>query len=607
MLLDCNIVLQMNECAGETAQLAFDELKSLWQRRFGVPATTGQAGGLLVVFTVDASANGFSVYSTPGRLCFMAGSEIEILYAVYEFAEEFLGYCFFAPGQDRIDNAAAAIDLPDGQVIANRRPLLARRGFIQEFPFSADNYLIGDWMAKNKLNYLMTWMRYYDEMPREMKDFYRVRGIEIESGHHNFNYWIPPEKYHREHPEFFAVRNGRRISPANDGTALLLSEQLCTTNPDLRAEIVKNMVEYCRKNPEVKTISLIPNDGFGWCECETCSRFYNRKNMGEFYSVSEHVYRADRIYHDMVKDVVNQLRRQLPEINVTFCAYVNYSAPSEGFRLEKNMAVHFAPYWRCVNHRINDENCYTNSRYAADLERWLAAKSGGKVNIYEYYMGVNLYVSLPLVHHEDAFDEIAWYGEKGVDGILTQFHLPHWTAYGLNYYMMAKAAYGADKSVAVAAVMKNLFGDDWQLAGHFYSSLKHMVNSAGKCHIPYPDALFRRTSAGQFRDTHELATQLLQRAPLDEFRQSLVLWMEYLVRFKELFDRYRHAGINVNDVEAFRQWVHGLPPKNRILVAPKIDMLLDAWVQCLRTGREWLHFNLDWEDQYIRKHRETLK
>ena len=59
-------------------------------------------------------------------------------------------------------------------------------------------------MAKNKANYLMVWMEYYDRMDEKIKEFAAARGIIIESGHHNFNYLVPPEKYRKDHLEFFA-------------------------------------------------------------------------------------------------------------------------------------------------------------------------------------------------------------------------------------------------------------------------------------------------------------------------------------------------------------------------------------------------------------------
>jgi hypothetical protein len=154
----------------------------------------------------------FSASAGQNKLIFRTSTAVEILYAVYEVVGKFLGFSFFEPG---VDKHSASIELKDGKLIANRRPVIANSGFIQGFSFSGNSCLIGDCIAKNKLNYLMTWMKYYDEMPEAMKEFYKVRGIQIESGHHNFNYWIPPEKYYRKHPEFFAVINGKKNHPDN--------------------------------------------------------------------------------------------------------------------------------------------------------------------------------------------------------------------------------------------------------------------------------------------------------------------------------------------------------------------------------------------------------
>jgi len=605
MLLSKSMVLKCEKSEDRTLSLAFSELCVLFEKRFGTPSVSKKRTEFCIEFELAASAHGFSVEASSDCLLFRAPSAAEILYAVYDFAEKFLGFCFFEPGVDRCDSKSESIKIMNGLLIEEKKPLLKRRGFIQEFPFCDDSYLIGDWMAKNKLNYLLTHMKYYDDAPREMLDFYQLRGIEIESGHHNFNYWIPAEKYYRKHADFFAITGGKRISPSMNKTELLLSEQLCTTNPKLRGTIVKNMIAYCRKHPELKTISLVPNDGFGWCECKSCTSFYDKDERGDFYSVSEHVYKASRIYHDMVNDVVSQLRKALPDINVTFCAYVNYCAPSKGFRLEKNMAVHLAPYWRCINHAINDTSCYTNSHYADDIRKWAKVKSGGELNIYEYYMGVNLYVSLPMAHHELVFDEMVWYKKNKVDGVLTQFHLPHWTAYGLNFYLMAKAAYGEDARSSTKLAFKKLFGGDGACAKRFYDAVRKLVLSTGDCQIPYPHALFSRTKVSQYRNIHSLANDLLNKSPRDKFRKELILWTEYLLRFKELFDRYHKEGIKVKDVQSFRKWAHKLKD-TRILVHPKLDMLLDAWCDAIKSGREWLHFNIAWEDAYIRKHHETL-
>ena len=533
-----------------------------------------------------------------------APDSIELLYGVYDFAEKFGGWCFFSPGQDEF-NPERKLNIPsDGVLIPAKKPLLKRRGFIQEFPFDDETPDLLDWMAKNKLNYLLTWMKYYDALPDELKQAALDRGIAIESGHHNFDYWIPGKKYGSTNPEFFAEIGGKRISPSGN-SELLLSEQLCTTNPALRAEIVRRMVEYCDAHPEIKTISLIPNDGFGWCECENCSKFYDKNSKGDFYSVSAHVYRANDIYHDMIKEISARFHEQRPDIRLTFCAYVNYCAPSENFFLTPGLAVHMAPYWRCINHAMDDSACETNTRYLEDIRKWCAVKRGGEVNIYEYFMGVNFYLSLPMIHWEKMFREMQVYNESGVDGILTQFHVTHWTAYGMNYRLMAQAARNEDPAVCIRRMLEELFGSDAEEAEKLYRKMEKMMHEMGKCHIPYPRSLFRRTRKDDFAELHHIAQALAEKAPGNRFRRELTIWTEYLLRFKELADKLMICKATEEEVDKFLAWIHQYRD-TRVFVHSKFDSYFAAVKEVIRSGKSWIHFNIDWEDRYVLEHDTSL-
>lgn len=554
--------------------------------------------GLEAEIRLEEGLPSFEIRRIDGRTVIAAPSSVEALYGVYDLAERFGGYCFFEPGRDRFDASKKRTLPEDGVVVAARRPLLKRRGFIQEFPFNEETPQLFDWMAKNKLNYLLVWMKYYDDLPEDLKAMAQARGIVIESGHHNFSYWIPASKYAKTHPEFFAEIDGKRIKPSEGKGDLLLSEQLCTTNPELRSEIVRNMLDYCEKHPEVKVISLVPNDGFGWCECKECSKFYDKSEKGDFYSVSEHVYKANRIYHDLVKEVAARLHEKRPDIQLTFCAYVNYCEPAPGFRLTPGLAVHFAPYWRCINHLVDDPECYYNSNYAKDIMEWEAVKDGGEINIYEYYMGVNFYLSLPMVHFRELFHEMGWYEEHHVDGILTQFHIPHWSVYGLNYALMAKAARGESPQDAIPILFRSLFGNDGEAYLDFYWNVKEMLLHIGKCHIPHPYSLFRRTTLSQFKEIHRQAGELAARDPDNRLRREILVWTEYLVRFKSLFDDY-HAGVLTEEMlDEFLAWIHSFRT-TRVFVHERFDMYFQALRSCLRTGKPWVHFNIDWEDGYV--------
>lgn len=554
---------------------------------------------------IESDLASFELRRQQGRTVIAAPSPLELLYGVYDYAERCCGWSFFSPGQDAFAPERVKTLPDDGVICPAVKPRLKRRGFIQEFPFDAETPVLFDWMAKNKLNYLLVWMKYYDELSPELKEFAAVRGIVIESGHHNFDYWIPGKKYHRDHPEFFAEIGGKRIDAGQQKSELLLSEQLCTTNPELRQEIVNNMLAYCEKNPEINTISLNPNDGFGWCECENCAKFYDKNKKGDFYSLSEHVYKADRIYHDLLGDVAAKLAQKRDDLQLTFFAYINYCSPAPGFKLTDNLAVHLALYWRCINHTIDDPNCPVNRHYAQDICNWVNAKSGGEVNIYEYFMGVNFYFSLPMIHFEEMFREMQWYADHGVDGILTQFHLSHWSVYGMNYALMARAARGEEQETALRELFVERFGQDAAAGREFYRQIKELLLNMGNCHVPYPYALFSRTCREDFERIHTLATGLLAENAESEFRQDLVIWTEYMVRFKTLFDDYHAGRLTENMLDEFLEWIAA--QKGRVFVnIKKFRMYFGALRECLRTGKKWWHFNLDWEDEYIRKQAKLI-
>ncbi len=555
--------------------------------------------GVEADFIMDTSLPSYEVRAMAGRLVIAAPNDVELLYGVYACAETYGGYTFFEPGRDIFAPERVMKELPkqNGVLLPARRPLLKIRGFIQEFPFGDDTAIIFDWMAKNALNYLLVWMKYYDHLSDEMKEYARIRGIEIESGHHNFNYWIPGSKYAAAHPDFFAMIDGKRISPSGNAE-LLLSEQLCTTNPELRAEIVRRMLEYGDEHPEIHTISLTPNDGFGWCECPECSKFYDRNCKGDLYSVSTHVYKADRIYHDLVRDIAARLHAARPSLKLTFTSYINYCRPSKGMTLEPGMAVHMAPYWHCINHALDDADCPINSHYAADLLAWSGVKHGGEIYVYEYYMGVNFYLSLPMVHFHEMFREMRWYAAHGVDGVNTQFHVSHWTVYGMNYYLMARAARGADEESTITDMFVRLFGKDAEVARAFYRAVKKVVLSVGKCHIPYPRSLFSRTKLEDYKCLYTKAKDLLALQPSDALRKEIALWMEFICMFKAFFDLNQQHKATESDAQALLDWIHS-HRDTRLFVHDRFDMYFDEVKTLLREGRPWIHFGIDWEDAII--------
>ena len=84
-----------------------------------------------------------------------------------------------------------------------------------------------------------------------------------------------------------------------------------------------------------------------------------------------------------------------------------------------------------------------------------------------------------------------------------------------------------------------------------------------------------------------------------------MLWCEYMVRFKTLFECYHAQKLSIADVDDFLAWIHE-HKNSRVFVHDRFDLYFPALKQALRDGTDWLHFNLEWEDAYIRKHKDLL-
>jgi hypothetical protein len=77
---------------------------------------------------------------------------------------------------------------------------------------------------------------------------------------HTFKTLIPPEKYFKDHPEYFSENGGVRVADA----------QLCLSNPDVFRIVVDELHRRIAENPKAKFWSVSQNDTYVPCGCERC-------------------------------------------------------------------------------------------------------------------------------------------------------------------------------------------------------------------------------------------------------------------------------------------------------------------------------------------------
>lgn len=146
---------------------------------------------------------------------------------------------------------------------------------------------------------------------------------------HNWIRTCPPEKF-AEHPEWYMVSGGQRTPPSGD------YYKLCQTNPSTIRRFAEAACDYFTRNPRSTCFSLSPSDGGGWCECETCTSYYETDPTGKLSVTPAVIY----FYNEVAKLV----KPRFPDKLLAGYVYAQYVyPPSKPFQLESNIFLVWAP------------------------------------------------------------------------------------------------------------------------------------------------------------------------------------------------------------------------------------------------------------------------
>ena len=461
-------VVELDGTGTGPMRFAAAELARYLERVLGAPmADRAEAGAPRIVLRTtpagDLGDEGYEIAADGATLTITGGGDAGGVYGVYDFLRRCAGCLFSGLG-------------PDGESVPRREtvefagpplrmtPRLWYRGLPLSFAEDVDLTVRRvDWMAKNGLNYLVyspmreSAMEHetYDPMtggvfhaPRYTKDWFdrnilpevRKRALKLDMGHHNLFYWLPPGDYFAEHPEWFALVDGKR----SDQPVQLC---LCTSNEQAVETVIANVKSYLRENPDVRIVGVVPEDGVGLCQCPDCVagdadpqdhlRRWGGRDRGPNYA------KIDR-YAELLNRVARAVRDEFPDALVGGAAYVDMAWPSRRVRLEPNTVVWLATYWRDGAHVLEESSpSPVNRSFAERLIEWRRA-SPGRVIAYTYTMGMSAQRSLP--YPTDRITCRDWRRMKaiGIEGALTQCWPCNHDLYALNMLAFARCGWSDD-------------------------------------------------------------------------------------------------------------------------------------------------------------------
>ena len=319
-------------------------------------------------------AEGYLIESKGQNLAIAGGRPRGTLYGVYGFFDR-LGCRWFTAEVSRIPKRP---NLQMDEIKAVERPAFEYREVFFTEAFDKD------WAARNRTNGASARL---DESTGGKVQYYPFV--------HSFYQLLPPEKYFKEHPEYFSWIDGaRRYDRA----------QLCLTNPDVLRISVERVREWIRDHPEATIFSVSQNDWEGWCECDKCLRV----EQEEGGTHSGPLLR-------FVNAVADEIGKTNPDKLIDTLAYWYTEEPPAKVRPRPNVRIRLCPIGVCEAHPY--EKCPRSEYFVKNLRAW--GKITDQLYIWHYNTNFSHYL-IPFPDFDELGADIPLYHRSGVAGIFQQ-------------------------------------------------------------------------------------------------------------------------------------------------------------------------------------------
>ncbi|UCD39057.1 MAG: DUF4838 domain-containing protein [Fidelibacterota bacterium] len=372
----------------------------------------------------ELGKEGFLLRTADHRLHIVGADESGLQFGIYSFLEDYCGIRWFWPGElGEVVPKTPTVGIP--AIDRTEAPNFRWRNRGPGGPLWGPDDRI------SKQRKLGVSERHIEEVALwERRN--KWGGLNVQGGHEWGNI-VHPDKYGSDHPEYYALVDGRRDRDFEhfDGKH---GAQLCTTNPDLVPIFRTYFDEYFEEHPECDALHVTPNDGGGFCECEHCRALDTGKRLK---NRPEKPVITDRIF-TFTNRLGEELQQVHPGKQLVNMAYSWYVDPPENITISENVIPQYC-MWSCYLH-WNEEK---KREHYEIVRGW--AEVARHVGIYEYYIN-GAWPDLPRIIYPKIEESLRFLHSVGVGLYQTQSG-DGFAINGLNYYIASKLLWDVDADV----------------------------------------------------------------------------------------------------------------------------------------------------------------
>ncbi len=319
--------------------------------------------------------DGVLIKSSGNDIALLGQNERGNLYSVYVLLEKYMGIRFLAW---------------DCTVVPKRRDLL-----LPDINYSYSP----PFMYRETL--------YYNSFPKEIAAQQRLNGpytrcdesvggkIDFYPYVHSFNVLFPPDEYFKEHPEYYGLQGGKRVSGD-------VHAQLCLSNPNVLRLAKAKVLKWIDEHPNVPIIDVSQNDGNGPCECEKCMAI-----------VAEEGSQHGPILR-FVNAIADEVAKKYPRIWVETLAYAYSTKPPAITKPRRNVIIRLC-HAGCYFHGF--DQCGLGANLTSYIDQW--SKLTKRIFIWHYATNFAHYIA-PNQNLAGLATDIKSYSAQGVNGLMIQ-------------------------------------------------------------------------------------------------------------------------------------------------------------------------------------------
>ena len=323
-----------------------------------------------------------------GNIAIAGGRPRGTLYGVYTFLEDYLGVRFLTHDHTHVPR------IGDWRVVG---PL---DGFYHPpigFRWSAygemDNYIFVKDEARADVPRFAARLRCnaVTKDPR-LGGVSRARLI-----NHTFYGQVPMGKYGADHPEYYAMIDGKRSDN--------YSCQPCLTNPEVLKIVIEAVREHLKNNPDAELVSVAQNDGDDWCSCPKCTAINDRE---ESHAGSLLAF---------VNAVADEIAKTHPDVRVGTLAYGWSQKVPKDLKPRPNVQIQLCSPLINVLRPINDPKDKTNAEFYREFKKW--SQISNHMSFWAYDASFPTY-SLPVPNIRALEPNIRLFAANNARGVFVQ-------------------------------------------------------------------------------------------------------------------------------------------------------------------------------------------